>query len=294
MDVHHLRVFLSVFRNRSFSKASRDLHITQPTVSEHIRGLEEELGIRLFDRTGRRIIPTREAGLLYPAASEIVEKLEGIKDAVRELKGEVKGELMIGASTIPGTYLLPPMAAVFRARHPGTSFHLVEADSREIARMVAGHDLLLGVIGTKADVRDLEFTPLDEDELVLVAPPGLVGKKAITPRELAGVPLLLREEGSGTRRTAEARLLEKGVATGDLNVVAVLGSTASVKEAARAGLGATILSRLAVRDELQSGALVEVALKGVSMKRSFYAVKHRKRTLPAHYRAFLDFLKGKR
>lgn len=292
MEVHHLRVFVSVFKNRSFTAASRELHLSQPTVSEHVRVLEEELGTRLFDRAGRRVIPTREAEHIYSLAAEILQKMNDLGQALGRFKGEIKGMLKIGASTIPGTYLIPPLAAGFKARYPETSFEVVVEDSRTIAEMVAGHELLLGVIGTRIERGGLTYVPFMEDELVLVARPGLLGKGTLSPSRLGEIPFLIREEGSGTRKTAEARLLEKGVNPGDLNVAAVLGSTASVKEAVRAGLGASIISRLAVKEDIEAGTIEEIRIRGISMKRTLYIITHKRRTLPRHYAAFLDYLRN--
>lgn len=291
MDIHHLKVFLSVFKNRSFSKASEELHLSQPTISSHIKAMEDELDCRLFDRAGRSVIPTKEAEMLYAYASEIVERLEGIRTALGLLKERVEGKLTIGASTIPGTYIIPPMIAEFKKKYPAISFHVVIEDSRKITDMVLNHELLLGIVGAKMDKGKTEYLPFIEDELILVSSPGLLDRKKITLRELKGIPFLLREEGSGTRKMMERLLSEKGVGLSDLNVAAVLGSTDSVKEAVKAGLGASILSKIAVKGELKAGILKEIKVKVLNMKRSFYIITHKRRTLPKHYRAFLDYLK---
>jgi DNA-binding transcriptional LysR family regulator len=113
MDLHHLKIFVSVFKNRSFSKASQDLSLTQPTVSDHIQTLERELKCKLFDRLGRTILPTKEAEILSLYAAEVIDKAEALKEALGILRKEVEGELVLGASTIPGTYLIPPSSLPF-------------------------------------------------------------------------------------------------------------------------------------------------------------------------------------
>jgi DNA-binding transcriptional LysR family regulator len=291
VDIHHLKVFASVFKQRSFSRASEELGLTQPTVSEHIKGLEEELETVLFDRVARQVIPTLEAEMLYPRAAEIIERLKDINTDIVRLKGEVKGQLAIGASTIPGTYIIPSMAAGFKKMHAGISFQVVIEDSKKITEMVIGHELLLGVVGAKMDSGKVQYLPFVEDELVLVAPPGLIEKKTVAPFEIGGIPFLMREEGSGTRQTMLRYLSGEGMEVGDLDTVAVLGSTASVKEAIKSGLGASILSKYALREELGAGSLRAVDISGLRMKRSFYIITHKKRVLPNHYRAFLEYLK---
>src|SRR5512143_3620760 len=116
MDIHHLRVFTTVFRNRSFSKASEELHLTQPTVSDHVKALEDELHCRLFDRLGRSIIPTKEADLLYSHSAELIEKADALKELIGQSKNTITGELNVGASTIPGTYVIPRIIADFTKR----------------------------------------------------------------------------------------------------------------------------------------------------------------------------------
>ncbi len=290
MDIHHLKVFLSVFKNKSFSKSSNDLNLTQPTISAHIKAIEEEFGCKLFDRIGRTIIPTKEAKLLYSHASVIVENIEEIKTDFGLLKKDLTGELEIGASTIPGTYIIPSLAAKFKKKYPDVYLQMVIEDSKKITDMVLSHELLLGVVGAKMDHKKTEYLPFIKDKLVLVSSPGLLEKTKISFEELADIPFIIREEGSGTRKTMEEYLSEKGIGLKSLNVVAVFGSTDAVKEAVKSGLGASIISRLAVKDQLNAGTLIEIKLNELNMIRSFYIITHKKRTLPKLYRTFLDYL----
>lgn len=291
MDIHHLRVFLSVFKNKGFSKASEELHLTQPTISSHIKALEDELECRLFDRVGRAVIPTKEAELLYPYASEMLEKFGGIKTAIGRLKEEISGELTIGASTIPGTYIIPAIASKFIRKYPDISFQVVIEDSRKITDMVLSHEILLGIVGARMEHGKIEYQTFVNDEIILISSPELLNKKTISFKELTDIPFILREEGSGTRKMMEKHLSEKGIGLKDLNVVAILGSTDSVKEAVKSGLGASIISRVAVIELLKTGMLREIKIKGLNMRRNFYIIKHKDRTLPKHYRAFLHYLK---
>ncbi len=149
MDIHQLRVFSSVFKNRSFSKASEELHLTQPTVSDHVKTLEEELECKLFDRLGRTIIPTKEAEVLYSHAVEIIEKINVTKDMLSRLKKEITGELVVGASTIPGTYLMPSLMAAFRKNTRLFLSKIFISDSKEIGEKVSRHELLIGMLVQK-------------------------------------------------------------------------------------------------------------------------------------------------
>ncbi len=293
MELHHLRIFLSVFRNKSFSKASVELRLAQPTISEHVKTLERELNCSLFERLGKKINPTREADALYNHALEIVEKADSVKGVLGRLKKEVSGELIVGASTIPGTYLLPERMSDFKRKHPEVSFQVRVGDSQEIVQQVVSHHLLLGIVGSKITDAQISYTPFLEDELIIVAAPSFMKSNRISPKDLCQYPMVLREEGSGTRREAERLLGGQGVSCGNVKVAGIFGSTDAVKQAAKVGLGLTILSRYAVTEELKHKLLKEVKLAAPPMKRMFYIVTHKKRSLPLLYSLFLDHLKVK-
>ena len=288
MDVHQLRVFASVFRNKSFSKASRELKLTQPTISNHVMSLEKELGCKLFDRTGRRVIPTEEAEVLYLHALDLTEKLDGIPDAIQGIDRNIAGKLVIGASTIPGTYILPAIAADFVKRYPDVSFEIRLGDTEEIANLVLDHEILLGTVGAKTVPSKLDYQPFVEDELVLAGSPKFIDRGTVLLEQLSAIPFLLREEGSGTRKVMEEYFAEKGLGVKDLKVVAVLGSTDAVREAVKAGLGVSILSKYALTEEFTASKLAVARIKGLKMKRMFFVVSHKKRTLPTHYRLLVE------
>lgn len=288
MDVHQLRVFCSVFRNRSFSRAAAELRLTQPTVSEHIADLERELGAHLFDRAGRSIHTTPEAEILFARANDLIEQLAAIPGAIAKSRKELSGQVAIGASSIPAVYILPAAIATFRKRHPGVGFLVRAGDSREIAELVASHELLLGIVGSRIVRGHLHYRSLMEDELVVVVP-SRGWEDVKTLRRLSQRPAVLREEGSGTRREAERILQAAGIDPTQLAVAAVLGSTDAVKQGVKAGLGWSVVSRRAVEEEIAAGTL-RVAPVAARMRRSFYAVSHTRRSLPAAWQAFLNFL----
>ncbi len=203
MDIHHLKIFVSVYKNKSFTKASEKLHISQPTISEHIKNLEKSLNCKLFDRLGRSIMPTAEADVLYPKALQILDDLDQIQEDISAAGIGVKGKLIIGASTIPGAYILPRMAYTFKKQYPDVAFEILIEDSGKITNMVMQHDLFFGIVGAKMTSEKLDYEPLIEDELVLVATPKLLPQKTITLDKLRSIPFLQREKGSGTRQTFE-------------------------------------------------------------------------------------------
>ncbi len=292
MELHHLRIFLSVFKNRSFSKASVELHLSQPTISDHIKTLETDLGSALFDRLGRKIIPTHEAETLYNHALEIIEKTDSIKNILGQLKDEVSGELVIAASTIPGTYLLPSLIASFRKMHPSVSFIVPVSDSRAVIQQVSAHQVLMGIVGAKLTDARINYVPFLEDELIVVSAPSFIKGGRITVKDLSRYPMVCREEGSGTRQEAEKILEGQGFSINRVKVAAVFGSTESVKQAVKSGLGIAIVSRLSVEEELKHRTLKKVSLAAPRMKRNFYIITHKKRALPLPYTLFLEHIKS--
>ena len=290
MDIHKLRVFTSVFKNRSFSKASEALHLTQPTISNHIKALEDEFACKLFDRMGRTIIPTKEAEVLYGKATEIIEKADALKEALGQLKKETTGELVIGASTIPGVYLMPRIMKEFQEKFPAISFQILIADSGGVIDSISKHELLLGIVGAKLGNDQIDYTPFVEDELIVVSAPLKTEKSSMTLKELVALPMVFREEGSGTRREVEKFLESEGISFDHMKIAGIFGSTDAVKQAVKAGLGVSILSKFSVADELEHKLLEEIKLTDIHMKRNFYIVTHKKRTLTRLYDLFLKHI----
>ena len=249
------------------------------------------LNCRLFDRLGRSILPTPEAEMLFPRAVAILDDLRRLEEDINTTRQGMSGELIIGASTIPGTYMLPAIAASFKNDFPGISFEIRISDSAKIVDAVANNELLLGIVGAKIAVTGLLFQPYAEDELILAAVATNPVPATITMEELHKLPFIVRERGSGTRKSFEALLQQHHHTTLDqFNICATLGSSASVKEAIKADLGVSILSRHALRDELANGTIKEIQVTGLMMKRNFYLVTSRKRTQPKHYQMFIKKL----
>lgn len=290
IETRHLRIFVAVYHARSFTKAAEQLYTSQPTVSEHIQNLESRLNCKLFDRLGRTIMPTNQADILYPRAKAILEDLGRLEHDVSNVGDQVSGELIIGASTIPDTYILPQLAASFKKQYPDISFEIRINDSARIADNVSSHELFLGVVGAKIPNSKLKYIPFAEDELILAAAGDRNISNSLSPEQLCNLPFIIRERGSGTRKSSESMLSEINLSPNRLNITATLGSSAAVKEAVKADLGVSIISRHAIIDELQSGVIQPISIQGLQMNRSFYIVSAKRRTLPNHYMLFREQL----
>ncbi|MDA8157436.1 MAG: LysR family transcriptional regulator [Actinomycetota bacterium] len=290
MNIHHLKVFCSVYKNRSFSRASEEMYLSQPTVSDHIKTLEETLGARLFDRLGRSIAPTPESNLLYPRAIEIIEKFNSLKGEVFEATDAPAGEILVGASSVPGTYFLPRAAADFKKLYPGISVKVVARNSKEIAGMIAGNELPLGIVSGIWERKCLKFMPLADDELVFAGSCDFETKGLATPEALSALPFVLREEGSGTRKEMEAALSTLGIPVPRLKITGTFESLPSVLEAVKSGLGISAFWRTSISDELKRGVLAQIKVKGFKAEHKFHIICHRKKTVPRPAQMFIEHL----
>ena len=292
MDLRQLEVFARVVELRSFSRAATALGVTQSTVSEHVRLLEDELGTRLFDRLGRETVATRAGELLHGYARRMLALRMEARQSVDQFLGRVSGTLLVGASSIPGEYVLPSLIGRFHGKFPQVSITLQISDSRGIVEAVLSGEAEVGVVGARPEHRSLETRALMPDELVLVVPPGHPwwGRAQVTLDDLRTEPLVVREPGSGSRETLEHALAEQGSSLADMRVAAEIGSTGAIKQAIRAGLGVSIVSRRAVEEEFRLGLLHGLALADLRITRHFYVVTHAGRSRSPLAEVFLDFL----
>ena len=292
MDIRKLDVFCKVVELKSFTRAARAVFLSQPTVSDHVRHLEEELGQKLVDRLGREAEPTPAGRLLYDYASRILRLQQETLEALARFGGRLNGETTIGASTIPATYILPTLVGTFRAAHPEVTVSVRISGSHEIARKVLAGEYDLGLVGAMWNERGLDWTELFTDTLVLVARPDhpLAGRGPVTLDDLCGQDYVGREPGSGTRKVIGALLEAAGRRETDLHQVALFGANEAVREAVKAGVGVSMLSRRSVAADLAAGALVEIPLVGVSGERPFYLLRRKNRQLPPSAAALAEHL----
>jgi DNA-binding transcriptional LysR family regulator len=277
---------------KSFTKAADAVLLSQPTISEHIRQLEESLGEKLLDRLGRQALPTPVGKILYRYARRIIQLRDEALQTIAEFRGTPAGKLTIGASTIPGAYILPTLIERFKALYPAVRLTVKIAGTGFISRDLANGDIELAIIGAPSKDQDLDCQERFSDELVLAVPPGhpLTHSPATAVDELSQYPFLLREEGSGTRFVMSEMLRAHGFDPEKLNIVAEMGSTEAIRQGIKARLGISILSSLAIAEDLHNGTLVKVSLAGISMVRPLYLVQRKNRQHSPIALAFLDFL----
>lgn len=295
MDIKKLDVFCKVVELKSFTKAAEAAQLSQPTVSEHLRNLEEELGVKLVDRLGRKVEPTPVGRLLYSHAVRLLRLQQETLQAVAQFNGVLSGEVRIGASTIPGTYILPGLLGSFRRQHPAVKPLVHISDSRTTASRVIDGTFDLGLVGAIWNERSLEWTALFSDTLVVAVHPGhpLAGRPSLAIDQLGRHPFILREPGSGTRKIL-ARILEQhGYKETDLDEVAVLGSNEAIKEAVKADLGISVLSARSIAEDVEGGKLAAVSLEQVATERPIYLIQRKNREPSPVATVLIDFLRAR-
>jgi DNA-binding transcriptional LysR family regulator len=294
VDLRRLEIFLKVAELGSFSRAADALFLTQPTVSEHVRALEDELGVQLLDRLGRGTTPTKAGTLLLGYARRLLALSREARQAIEQFQGRVSGELVLGGSNIPGEYVLPAMIGAFRAKYPDVSISLRIGASRDVQEWVEHGHVEIGVVGAVPSSRTLESRPLMADDLVLAVPPEhpWVARKTVSIDDVKREPLILRERGSGSRETFENALKEAGTDLGAFHVVGEIASTQAVKQAVRAGLGISFVSKLAVDDECRARLLACVKVRDLNVTRAFHVITHRDRSRSPLAQAFLTFVES--
>ena len=293
MDLWQLHIFCKVVEQKSFSKAGKLVHLTQPTVSSHIKELETHFGCRLIDRLAKEAVPTREGQLLYGYALKLIALRDEIETAISRFTEQISGNLAVGGSTIPGGYILPQAIGDFLQRHPNVYPAMKVGDTAEIVGSILTGELEVGVVGARLPEQQIRQQKLLEDEMRLIMPPDhpLSEGPQISLEMLIGQPFILRESGSGTLNSIRESLKGIGHRIEDLHIVAELGSTEAVVSGVKSGVGLSIVSPIAVSEELQTGTLKSLPIEGINLKRSFYLTHHRYRSLSPPAQAFVQYLR---
>lgn len=271
MSDFRLKVFQSVAKNLSFTKASQELFVSQPAITKHIQELESTYQARLFDRQGSKISLTEAGKLLLEHCDRILEGYKRLEYEMHLLHNEYTGELRLGASTTIAQYVLPPLLACFIKKFPQVNLSLMNGNSREIEVALQEHRIDLGLVEGIFRLPNLKYTTFLEDELVAVVrtKSKLSIADEITPEELLNMPLVLRERGSGTLDVIERALSQHNIKLSSLHVLMYLGSTESIKLFLESTDCMGIISIRSICKELAAGIFRVVEIKDMSMLRDF-------------------------
>jgi DNA-binding transcriptional LysR family regulator len=270
MENFRLKVFRAVAKHLNFRRAAEGLFLTQPAVTQQIKALEDEVGLPLFDRSGGRVALTASGKILLEYAEKLKATADEAVQALAQAHGEHGGTLSVGASQTIGQYVLPMLLAGFLKENPRVQVKATSANTDEILAALTGHAVDIALIEGPAMRRDVVTEPFLQDRMVLVAPAGHeFAEHRITLAMLAEAPLLMREQGSGSRRVVEQALEKAGLRGKDLRIAMTLDTTEGLLSAVEAGLGVTFVSVWSLRNQLVLGTLQVVEVEGLQLSRMF-------------------------
>jgi DNA-binding transcriptional LysR family regulator len=287
MDIRDLEVFLAMVRHSNFSRAGKEVHLSQPSVSIRVHHLEDELQTRLFEQIGKKVALTEAGRLFEPYARRVVAALDDSRRAIAEYRGLEQGSLRIGASTTPGMYLTPRIIAGFKRRHPRIAIRLAIKNTRQIEEGIIGNEFDLGFVGGHLISNEIETLHWRTDELVLTVLPEhpLAGRKQIKPDDLANETFINREPGSATRAAIEMQL---NLLNTPFESSLELGNPETVKQAVKDGLGIAFLSRFAIETELKTRSLIALNVRGLHIYRELKIIYRKGRHLSRADSAFIE------
>ncbi len=291
-DLVRLRTFLHAAEQMSFTEAARLLHLTQPTVSHHIKGLEQELEVALFDRSGARLRLTDAGRILLPWARKIVRQYIKMQEMMASLEEDTVGHLRIACSTTAGKYLLPQLAARFKERYPGVEVAIQSCTSEDIVSRVLEGDAELGVMSYEARQQGLESQEFFTDAIALIVPADhpWTRRAVIEPADLLEEKVIIRESTSGTRRVMLSELTKHGLTLDDLDVFLELGNAEAIVMTVADGFGVSFVSRLAAACSRSRGEVVEVPVAGLQLRRQIYMVRRTLETPIPSQEVFWGFI----
>ncbi len=298
MDKDQLEVFVSVATLKSFTRAAESLYLSQPTISSRIKSLETELGVTLFDRSRPRDLSLTEQGLLFwDYAQQMLNLYNTTMKNLKNEHGDANYFLRIGASSVPGIYILPQVLLCFKKSFPQAKIGLFIKDSAEIINGITDYTYDIGMVGYYENNSRLKYIDVADDELILIVTPGLMTSMGYTPK--ASIPLefclnldfIIREPGSATRKVLEKMLNKKGHSFNDFRSVTFIDNLEGIKQAVRYGVGVSVVSRRSVEDYISAGFVDWYKIDDLNLKRHFYMVYHGNRILNNVATAFLGFVR---
>lgn len=295
INLKQLEAFVATAEYSSFTKAAEELFLTQSTVSSHISALEKTLGIRLIQRSARqRVTLTKEGETVYRDAREILERCQSLQDLKKQ---DDQKQLIIGASSVPGQCLMPEIMADYLAHCPDCHYVQLRGDSIRIHQYLSQGKARLGFVGVASNPKEYHYHPIAEDRLVLITankePYQTLHRQGISGLELLSMPMILREENSGTRQEMERYLMDRNISPDGLNVIAQIDNPEAIRSSVSRGLGVSIMSVLAAREYLMSGRLLSFELGDQGAYRNIYLAWRKDAILNDAEQAFLKFVRNR-
>lgn len=291
MDSYQLKIFCMVTKLQSFSKAAKMLHMSQPAVSTHIKNLEEYYQGQLFERTPHGVTLTNAGEVFYNYAQKILELQDLMEQELEKVLQRESNQIIVGASTTIGNVSLPCSIYLFKEEYAEVNIRLDIANSEEILRRLMAGEVDIGVIEGDIEPQDMNAIPVTTDELVLILPPNHPHSgDTMSIAEFIKHPLILREDGSGTRKILSAALERHGNSVNNLRVITEMTTIDAIKSAVEAGLGGAVVPRLAVRKEAYLGTLKVLTIEDLPMPLTFNIIYPVNKPLSTATKRFIKFL----
>lgn len=292
MNLNLFKTYVRVVESQNLSKTADDFGISQPAVTKQIQSLEDIFGVLLLERSGRKLKPTEAGEILYSYAREIIKVVDKTQKAMEELSESRKGSLVIGASTIPGQYILPYLIKIYKDKFSTVSISMDIADTEKIFNKVAERELDIGIVGAWINNRKVDGFQWLEDELVLIVPENhrLSKNQEVKLNSLLNERWIYREKGSGTRKAVETLMTSHGIHREDLNIYMEAGSTEAVLAMVEAGMGVSIVSRWAIK-RIEQRKIKAIKLDEADARRFLYVIYPRQKVRRKSVNNFLEYLK---
>lgn len=291
LDAHQLNVFLTAARTLNFTVAARQLHMTQPSVSQHIQALEQHFDAKLFVRSGRHLRLTDAGEALQPMAQEMVSISQSIDNKMESLKGDVYGRLTVGCSTTVGKYVLPFLLASFMQQYPKVEASCFVTPRKIAVQMLCDGDVHLALASKQELNNNLEFSRFITDQVCLIVPLDhpWAERPFVEPHELLNANFIWREEGSGTRFVAEEKLHEHGLSVAQFKTILTLGNSEAIALAVQEGIGVGFVSQMII-SRLVDGKVARVKVRGLEIEQEIYIGRDANRLGTTAQMAFWKFV----
>ena len=295
MNLKQLEAFVQVAEGGSFSKAAKQLYLTQPTISAHISSLEKELNARLFVRNTKEVRLSDDGKELYRYARQMIDLQKKIEERFETGKGESKHLITIAASTIPAQYLLPKILMKFNERYPKEQVKLIETDSSQVITQIIDHMVDVGFTGTVLEKKHCKYIPFYKDELVVITPNTEKYQVLYQNQEdiswVIEERLIMREEGSGTRKEAGKQLRAAGINLDKLKIIASIENQETIKKSVKQGMGISVISKLAAADEVRYGDILAFPIQKADQGRDINLVYNKNYQMSKSAERFVKVVK---
>lgn len=289
MNFKELQSFVTISKYKNFSKAAQALYLTQPTISHHINALEDELNTTILVRTSKSVSLTKAGQLLLIHAQKILNEKEQIHFMFDHYNGDISGELEIASSSIPSQYYLPKVIKEFSELHPNMKFKVEKLDSAGVHRKLEYSEIDFGIVGTLSNHDYFEYEKILSDEIVLCTDMNNPIDR-LSLDDLKKIPLIIREDGSGTRKQLLSALNDHNININNLNIFATIDDINTIKACIIDSNKFTFTSRISIEKELEEEQLKVIKVDGLDIIREFYFVYNRKHILTPLSKTFKDFI----